>query len=803
MFKIKIIILVFLLFQFVGIGQTVTIKNYQTEKPINNVLVTNRSKTIKLYSDLNGKVSLNDFEIKELIYFSHQSFAKEKRTFSQIIENEYIVKMINEIMLPVIDIKPPRESIQKDFSTVRIEKISSAEMKQSMPQTTADMLQKNSNILVQKSQSGGGSPIIRGFEANKILLVIDGVRLNNAIYRGGHLQNSITVDNNIFESTDVFYGPGSVIYGSDALGGVIHFHTKNPELSLDSNAVSRTNFMTRAGSANGEKTNHLHFSYGRKKWGSLTSFTFSSFDDIKMGKNRNHGYENFGKINNYVTTLNGIDSMVSNPNQNSHPKTSYNQLDLLQKFTYKINDDYILGLNLQYSQSSAINRFDKLNEYRNGALKYAEWYYGPQKRLLSALKFESKKEMKFADYFTLMAAFQKIDEDRISRRYQDTQLFSENENVYVYSLNADFLKKLSNKEVLYYGAELSHNIVRSSATEKNINSNEEIATQTRYPNGDNRISSGAIYASMDKKLYKKLTATFGARYSYFVNYSSFTDTFLINFPFSEIKFNTGAPSGSISLKYKDEHGFRGELIGSSGFRSPNVDDYGKVFEKDGNLVVPNNNLKPEYVYNYELNFSKRWERKDREYLAIKIAGFYTAINNAIVKSDYQINGQDSIVFRGDRVNLESNQNINSAMIYGGSFDARINFTAALSMNGSINYIVGKNLTDETKLSHIPPVFGRLNFTYTNKKIRIQLNSMFNAKKDLADYGPGTTDNPEEATLDGTPAWAIFGLNASYNLTQSITVQGSVDNILDAHYKQFASGISGLGRNFTLSIRGSF
>ena len=188
MFKKKIIILVFLLFQLIGLGQTVTIKNYQTDKPIESVLVTNQSKTIKLYSDINGKVSLNDFEIKELIYFSHQSFTKEKRTFSQIIEDEYIVKMINEIMLPAIDIKPPRESVQKDFSTVRIDKISSAEMKQSMPQTAADMLQKNSNILVQKSQSGGGSPIIRGFEANKILLVIDGVRLNNAIYRGGHLQ---------------------------------------------------------------------------------------------------------------------------------------------------------------------------------------------------------------------------------------------------------------------------------------------------------------------------------------------------------------------------------------------------------------------------------------------------------------------------------------------------------------------------------------------------------------------------------------------------------------------------------------
>ncbi len=799
----RLLLLTFLFLQFSGWSQTVTIKDLQTEKPIENVLVTNQSKTVKKYSNANGEVDLKEFNTKELIYFSHQSFAKEKRTFKQIEEEEYLVRMINEIMLPSIDIKPPRESVQKDFSTVRIDKISSSEMKQSLPQTSADMLQKNANILVQKSQSGGGSPIIRGFEANKVLLVIDGVRLNNAIYRSGHLQNAITVDNNIFESTDVFYGPGSVIYGSDALGGVIHFHTKNPELSNDSNAVIRTNFMTRHGSANGENTNHIHFNYGRKKWGSLTSFTFSDFEDFNMGKNRNHGYEDFGKIANYVTTINGQDSMIANPDQNSHPRTSYNQLDLLQKFTYKINDDYNLGLNIQYSQSSEINRFDKLNEYSNENLKYAEWYYGPQKRLLSALKFESKKESKLADYYTIVGAFQKIDEDRISRKYQDSQMFSENEDVYVYSLNADFLKKINEKEVLYYGAELSHNEVNSTATEKNIITQEEDLTQTRYPNGDNRISALALYASMDKKLNQRLTLNAGARYSYFINYSTFTDTFLIDYPFDEIKFNTGAPSGSISLKYKDKHGFRGEVIGSSGFRSPNVDDYGKVFEKDGDVVIPNNNLKPEYVFNYEVNFSKRWERNDREYLSLKIAGYYTSIKDAIVQSNYQINGQDSIVYRGEKLNIESNQNVNAAMIYGGSFDARINFTTFLSFNGAINYTVGKNKTDETNLSHIPPIFGRMNLTYSNKKIRIQLNSMFNGEKKLADYGPGSTDNPEDATVDGTPAWTIFGISASYNLLQNITIQGNIDNIMDTHYKQFASGISSLGRNFTLSIRGNF
>lgn len=803
MFKNKLIVLLCVCFQLAGISQTVTIKNLQTDKPIENVLVTNQSNTIKLYSNAEGKVNLNELNTKELIYFSHQSFAKEKRTFAQIIEDEYIVRMINEIMLPSVEIKPPRESVQKDFSTVRIDKISSSEMKQSMPQTSADMLQKNSNILVQKSQSGGGSPIIRGFEANKILLVIDGVRLNNAIYRGGHLQNAITVDNNIFESTDVFYGPGSVIYGSDALGGVIHFHTKNPELSNDSNAVYRTNFMTRFGTANGEKTNHLHFSYGRKNWGSLTSVTYSDFDDFNMGKNRTHGYDDFGKIGNYVTTLNGKDSMVANPDQNSHPRTGYNQLDLLQKFTYKINDDYNLGLNLQYSKSSAINRFDKLNEYRNGGLRYAEWYYGPQKRLLSALKFESKKETKISDYYTIVGAFQKIDEDRISREYQSSQLFSENEDVFVYSLNADFLKKLSEKEVLYYGAEISHNEVNSTATEKNLSTGIEIPTQTRYPNGENRITSIALYGSMDKKLYRNLTTTFGARYSYFNNYSTLTDTFLLDFPFNEIKFSTGAPSGSISLKYEDEFGFRGELIGSSGFRSPNVDDYGKVFEKDGNLVIPNNNLKPEYVFNYEINFSKRWQKNDREYLALKIAGFYTSIYDAIIKSNYQLNGQDSILYRGEMVNLESNQNVDQAMIYGGSFDAQINFTTNWIFNASINYTAGKNKTDNSNLSHIPPVFGRANLTYTNKKVRFQLNSMFNGMKKIADYGPGTTDNPDEATADGTPAWTIFGFSASYNISQTITLQGNIDNIFDTHYKQFASAISGLGRNFTVSLRGNF
>ena len=100
-----------------------------------------------------------------------------------------------------------------------------------LPQTSADLLYYGGEIRIQKSQGAGGSPVIRGFEANRVLLVIDGVRMNNAIYRSGHLQNAITIDPYALERTEIIFGPSSVGYGSDALGGVVHFYTKKPKIN--------------------------------------------------------------------------------------------------------------------------------------------------------------------------------------------------------------------------------------------------------------------------------------------------------------------------------------------------------------------------------------------------------------------------------------------------------------------------------------------------------------------------------------------------------------------------------------------
>ncbi len=151
---------------------------------------------------------------------------------------------------------------------------------------TADVLINSGKLFLQKSQQGGGSPIIRGFEASRILLMVDGVRLNNAIYRAGHLQNIITIDNMVLDRVEVLYGPSSTLYGSDALGGVVNMYTKNPILSSNGKTNFSGSATLRYTSAIDENRGNFSLNVGGKQWASLTSVTYGSFGDMIQGNNR-------------------------------------------------------------------------------------------------------------------------------------------------------------------------------------------------------------------------------------------------------------------------------------------------------------------------------------------------------------------------------------------------------------------------------------------------------------------------------------------------------------------------------------
>ncbi len=709
-------------------------------------------------------------------------------------QEDTLKKTIDEVVITANKFEMLRREVVQ-----RIEIVNKRDMQWMNSMNTADLLSNTGNILVQKSQGGGGSPIIRGFESNKVLLMVDGVRLNNAIFRGGHLQNVLRIDNAVLEKVEILYGPSSAMYGSDALGGVMHFITKKPVLNQKFGGSA----MMRYSTATNEKTGHIDINSGGKRVASLTSISFSDFGDIVQGNRRKSAYPTFGERPFYVERINGIDSIVTNPDKNRQVGTAYRQYDLLEKILFQQNDRTTHTLNVQYSNTGNVTRYDRLTEVNSeGMPKSSEWFYGPEQRLLASYHLDRKMNTALMDKFSFTTAYQNNKESRNSRKFNSSKLKSQNEQIGVFSIDMDGYKKLKSHEI-NYGMEAYFNDVKSTATFTQVNTLEVTPADTRYPDGSNTMNIFAIYGQDRIALIaEKLFLNVGVRYNYSVLKSTFTTSSFFAFPFDAVEQNSGAFSGTAGLLYLPNENTKVSLIASSGFRTPNIDDVSKVFESTAEkLIIPNPDLEPEYTTNFEIGVVQTLTGKAK----IEAGGFYTLIDNAIITDVDQYNGQDSVMYGGVMSRVYSSQNKREAYIAGvyGAFGMDI--WGGFSFTGTVNYTYGriKEGTDTTPLDHIPPVFGKAALQYKNQKLQGEFSFLFNGKKDISDYLLNAEDNEIYATPDGMPAWNTLNLRLSYQLHKFLNVQFACENILDTNYRVFASGVSAPGRNFRLTLRTNF
>lgn len=694
---------------------------------------------------------------------------------------------------------------EKEKNVVQyIQPIKQKEIEWSMPQTSATMLEQTGKVFVQRSQAGGGSPVIRGFEASRVLLVVDGVRMNNAIYRSGHLQNSITIDNNMLEGVEVLHGPGSTLYGSDALGGVVLFRTKNPKLSTHPEKTAfGTNMMTRYSSANNEATGHIDFNIGTKTFASLTSITYSQFGHTRKGNADNPFYDkNYGDRQFYIQRYNDTDRIVLNSDKNLQKLTAYSQVDLMQKFRFSPNNRTDHVLNLQYSNSSDIPRYDRLTDMVGDSLRYAEWYYGPQERLLAAYNLSLKNQGNIIDEIKAGINYQHIEESRHNRSFGSSSRNNRLETLDVAGYNID-LRKLMSKHELILGTDGQFNFVRSTAYKQNINTGERTALDTRYPDGGSRMFYTAVYAQhIFKIIPDKLILNDGIRLNYTYLNAEFDDTTFFPFPFEEATQKNTALSGNIGLVYMPNRHWRFVAGGATGFRSPNVDDLGKVFDSRSGelLVVPNPDLQPEYTYTADLGINYT----DNKYIRIEVNGYYTWYRNAIVQDAYTLNGQTTIIYDGQPTQIVANQNKARAYVYGFIGSVTIKPLPKTTIYSTINYTYGRffNAGTEVPLNHIPPVYGKTGISYRHKKYEGEIFAMYNGWKRASEYSPLGEDNIRYATPDGMPAWYTLNLRTGYQLNENIRFQLALENIMDQNYRIFASGVNMPGRNLVLSIRGT-
>jgi hemoglobin/transferrin/lactoferrin receptor protein len=685
----------------------------------------------------------------------------------------------------------------------KIQVVRASEIQFQQQTSMADVLANSGSIFVQKSQLGGGSPIIRGFETNKVLLVVDGIRMNNAIYRGGHLQNVLTLDQANMDRVELVFGPGSVMYGSDAIGGVMSFQTKKPVFSTSDQLLVRSGAYLRGFSAGAGYAANAQVNLGSKRFASLTSISYSNFGDLRQGKNRSEAIGNLGYRPWYVAQVNGQDSMMVNTDSSLQVGSGYTQYDVLQKFSFVQKPGVQHHLNLQLSNSGNIDRYDRLTLMSGAKPKFAEWYYGPQYRLLAAYTLELSNATKCYDNARIILAYQGIEESRMDRRFQKASLNHRIEQLDIYTFNADFMKKMGAHE-LRYGAEAYLNKVNSTAFAENINTGVQTAIDTRYPDGGSSMQGAALYASHTFEVSDKLIINDGIRLSQVGLQAKFVDQTFFPFPFNQIQQNHLALNGNLGLIYMPTQKLRVSLNGSTAFRAPNVDDLTKVFESvPGSVIVPNPNLKPEYAYNAELGLQYQFMKKS----TIGVNAYQTYLTNALTVQNGTFNGSDSVLYDGQMSQVLTTTNVGNAYVRGFEAFFQAQLTNNLQLSGSYNYTFGRILTDTIPypLDHIAPAFGKLSLRYTalHNKLKVEGYAMYSGWKHLEDYNLVGEDNFSYATPDGMPSWYTMNLRANYNLSNNLSVQLACENLLDKNYRMFASNISAPGRNFILTLRGSF
>ena len=394
----------------------------------------------------------------------------------------------------------------------------------------------------------------------------------------------------------------------------------------------------------------------------------------------------------------------------------------------------------------------------------------------------------------------------------------------MFSLNGDFLVPLTedNRRHLTYGFEFAYNDVHSNAFGRTLavsgNSiagfSNDFTVQSRYPDGGSSYTSTALYAGYRQDISDFSTLNFGARFTHTHLEAKWVDQTFITLPQADITLDNSAATATIGYVYKPNKNWQINSVISSGFRSPNIDDVGRVREKSGDVTVPNADVKPEFAYNAEVGVQKYFN--DRKF---KVSGvvYYTLLDNYIIRDHFTINGSSTVLYDGELGNVVANQNRNTAYITGFTASYQGKISDRFSTSGSVTFTEGKAYDTGEPLSSIPPLFGQFDVHYKyDSRIEIGANLRFNAKKDITDFNiTEGIDNhdltpivDENATneLDkyfGSPAWVTLGVNGRYIANSNWTFQGGIDNIFDQHYREFASGISAPGRNFSFSVIANF
>lgn len=800
--KILFMLLISLTVLQTGAAQIVTVIDNESQAPLEHVIIISDKKSTTVITNTEGQADITAMKDATVVEFVLLGYESLRKSYTEIADQSFVIELTRGgISLDQIVVAASKWSQESRDVPVKITSLTQRDITLQNPQTAADLLGSSGEVFIQKSQQGGGSPMIRGFSTNRLLYVVDGVRMNTAIFRSGNLQNVISLDPFATEKAEVLFGPGSVIYGSDAIGGVMSFTTLTPKLSLQDNTFVKGSAIARYSSANKEQTAHFDVNVGWKKWALLTSISTNDFGDLRMGS---FGPEEYLRPF-YVQRQDSVDRVITNHDPQLQVPTGYTQMNLMQKVLFSPNEKWNFQYGFHYSATSSYSRYDRHIRYRNGLPRYGEWEYGPQIWMMNNLRINHNDHNDVYDQMLLNAAFQNFQESRIDRNINDPQRHIREEEVDAFSLNLDFVKSVGESNKLYYGVEGVWDDVTSTGIDENISTGISIDGPARYPQAT--WNSYAAYVNYLMHLNDKMALQGGVRYNVFDLQAEFDATFY-PFPYTTASISNGALTGSLGLTFHPSHDLILSANISTGFRSPNVDDAGKVFDSEpGAVIIPNPDLKAEYAYNAEVGAAKVFGKN----VKVDLTGYYTRLDNALVRRKFTLNGQDSIIYDGELSQVQAIQNAAVATVYGLQAGVEIKLPSGFGVSSDFNYQVGEEELDDGTTSpsrHAAPFFGITRLSYTEEKVNLTLYVQYSGEKEYEDLPLEERGKTEIYAVDEngdpfSPGWVTLNFKAMVLIEKHLSITAGVENITDRRYRPYSSGVVAAGRNVILSAKFTF
>jgi hemoglobin/transferrin/lactoferrin receptor protein len=610
---------------------------------------------------------------------------------------------------------------------------------------TPDALEDSPSILVQKTNYGGGAPVIRGLIGNQILILVDGVRLNNSTFRFGPNQYLNTISPSLIDRLEVVEGPGSVLYGSDALGGTVNLIT----LDARSFGLAGIRSVTRAASADRSISQHFDYRLGLGNVNILAGGGYQNFNDLSGGD----GYQR-------PTGYNGYDGNV--------------RVDYAADYSHSFSAVY------QMTHLTDVPRTDKI--LSGDDLKYL---FTPQQRELGYISYVGSLDWGFISKMNATLSINRQIEGReeITKKKPKTETRDRDE-VQTLGATLEFHSPVYSNHLLTYGFEYYHDNVNSKRDTVNLPTGNSGATKPQFPDGATYETFGAfLQDEIDVNPFCVIPG---------IRYSAFKFNGKLDAPFGETTSTPNDVTFSLNLLYKlipDRFNLIGGI--SEGFRAPNVDDI-SVFGKAGSgsgarFDTPSPDLEPEKSMNYETGFKYNGENS-----GLNMFYYDSFYKDLVVPKPALYNGQDSL----NGLPVYKRVNVGEARIQGISINTYYQIASRIKLRGELSWTRGDNFSDNEPLSRIPPIRGIVGAVYNQDSYWLEYYNLFGgyqdrlSASDIKDFRIGA---------NGTPGYVTFNLRGGYRLSPNFNFSLTFENIFDRLYKMHGSGVYSPGRNVIVSL----